>query len=219
MPHRGRCLIAPRSTVRALTADEPLADEPLDESDVDADPLVQVARWYQDAVDGGLVQPDAMQLATTSSARTVLLKGIDERGFSFFTDYESRKGSELVADPRCALVLLWKPLERQVTVTGTATRVPSEESDEYFATRPRGSQLSTWVSRQSTVIASRDVLTDALAEVERRHPDVVPRPPYWGGYVVRPDTVELWKGRRNRLHDRLRYRRDGDAWVIERLAP
>ena len=199
-------------------ADE-LADEPLDEGDVDPDPLVQVARWYQDAIDARLVQPDAMQVATATSARTVLLKGIDERGFSFFTNYESRKGADLAADPRCALVLLWKPLERQVIVTGTASRVSAQESDEYFATRPRGSQLSTWVSMQSSVIASRAVLTDALAEVERRHPGVVPRPPHWGGYVVRPDTVELWKGRRNRLHDRLRYRRDGDAWVIERLAP
>jgi len=160
-----------------------------------------------------------MQLATASSARTVLLKGIDARGFSFFTNYESRKGRELADDPRCALVLLWKPLERQVTVTGVAERVSAEESDAYFATRPRGSQLSTWVSRQSTVIASRAELEDQLAEIEARYPDVVPRPSYWGGYVVRPDTVELWKGRRNRLHDRLRYRRAGDAWVLERLAP
>jgi len=196
-----------------------LPDEPLDESDVDPDPLVQVGRWYQDAIDGGLVQPDAMQLATARSARTVLLKGIDERGFSFFTSYESRKGAELAADPHCSLVLLWKPLERQVTVTGSASRLSDAESDEYFATRPRGSQLSTWVSMQSSVIASRAVLTDALAGIEARYPDVVPRPPHWGGYVVRPDTVELWKGRRNRLHDRLRYRRDGAGWVMERLAP
>ena len=196
-----------------------LIDEPLDEGDADRDPLVQAARWYQDAIDGGLVQPDAMQLATAHSSRTVLLKCIDERGFCFFSNYESRKGRELDEDPRCSLVLLWKPLERQITVTGTATRVSAEESDEYFATRPRGSQLSTWVSRQSTVVASRDVLIDQLAEVEARYPDVVPRPPYWGGYVVEPTTVELWKGRRNRLHDRLRYRCDGDAWIMERLAP
>jgi pyridoxamine 5'-phosphate oxidase len=178
-----------------------------------------VARWYRDAVDAGLVQPDAMQLATVASARTVLLKGIDERGFTFFTNYESRKGAELAADPRCGLVLLWKPLERQVTVTGTAERVPAAESDEYFATRPRGSQLSTWVSQQSRVVGSRAELEGALAAVEARYADEVPRPPYWGGYLVRPDTVELWKGRRNRLHDRLRYRRDGGGWVIERLAP
>lgn len=207
------------STASSSTSSEPPIDESLDERDVHPDPLVQVARWFADAVDGGLVQPDAMQLATAHSARTVLLKGIDERGFSFFSNYESRKGREIDADPRCALVLLWKPLERQVTVTGTAERVPAAESDEYFATRPRGSQLSTWVSRQSTVVESRAALEGALAEVEARYPDVVPRPPYWGGYVVRPDTVELWKGRRNRLHDRLRYRRDGGAWVIERLAP
>jgi pyridoxamine 5'-phosphate oxidase len=194
-------------------------DEALDERDAHPDPLVQVARWYQDAIDGGLVQPDAMQLATTRSARTVLLKGVDDRGFSFFTNYESRKGAELAEDPRCSLVLLWKPLERQVTVTGTAARLPPEESDEYFASRPRGSQLSTWVSRQSTVVASRAELEAALAHVEARYPDVVPRPPYWGGYVVEPVTVELWKGRRNRLHDRLRYRRNGDSWMLERLAP
>lgn len=196
-----------------------MIDEALDEGDAHADPLVQVARWYQDAIDGGLVQPDAMQLATTLSARTVLLKGIDERGFSFFTSYESRKGMELAEDPRCALVLLWKPLERQVTVTGCAARLTPQESDEYFASRPRGSQLSTWVSRQSTVVASRAELEVVLAEVDARYPDVVPRPPYWGGYVVEPVTVELWKGRRNRLHDRLRYRRDGGRWVVERLAP
>ena len=201
-----------------------LIDDALDERDVDPDPLVQADRWYQDAVRRGLVQPDAMQLATASpdlrvTARTVLLKCIDERGFCFYSNYESRKGRELAEDPRCALVLLWKPLERQITVTGTATRVSAEESDDYFATRPRGSQLSTWVSRQSTVVSSRAELESALAEVEARYPDVVPRPPYWGGYVVEPITVELWKGRRNRLHDRLRYRRDGDAWVIERLAP
>ena len=160
-----------------------------------------------------------MQLATSSSARTVLLKGIDERGFSIFTNYESRKGAELAADPRCALVLLWKPLERQVTSTGVAERLPAAESDEYFATRPRGSQLSTWVSKQSAVISSRAELLEALAAADSRYPDEVPRPSWWGGYVVRPDTVELWKGRRNRMHDRLRYRRSGDVWVIERLAP
>ena len=196
-----------------------MIDEPLDERDVDPDPLVQVARWYRDAIDSGLAQPDAMQLATTASARTVLLKGIDGRGFSFFSNYESRKGIELARDPRCALVLLWKPLERQVTVTGTAERLSAEESDEYFATRPRGSQLSAWVSRQSTVVASRAELETSLAAVEARFPGEVPRPPFWGGYVVVPDSVELWKGRRDRLHDRLRYRRDGAAWVLERLAP
>jgi pyridoxamine 5'-phosphate oxidase len=196
-----------------------LVDEPLDELAVDPDPLVQVSAWYADAIAAGVVQPDAMQLATRASARTVLLKGIDERGFSFFTNVESRKGRELAEDPHCSLVLLWKPLERQVTATGVAERVPDEESDAYFATRPRGSQLSTWVSRQSRVVASRAELEGALAEVEARYPGAVPRPLWWGGYVIRPDSVELWKGRRNRLHDRLRYRLDGDAWVLERLAP
>lgn len=179
-----------------------------------------MTRWYQDARDGGLVQPDAMQVATHSSARTVLLKEIDERGFSFFTNFESRKGRELAEDPRCSLVLLWKPLERQVTATGVAERLPDAESDAYFATRPRGSQVSTWVSRQSTVVGSRSELEAQLAAVEARYPEEVPRPPWWGGYVIRPETVELWKGRRNRLHDRLRYRRDDTGtWLIERLAP
>ena len=202
---------------------EALPDEPLDEADVEPDPLVQVSRWYQDAIDGGLVQPDAMQLATASSARTVLLKGIDERGFSFFTNYESRKGADLAADPRCALVLLWKPLERQVTVTGTASRLSEAESDEYFATRPRGSQLSTWVSMQSSVIASRAVLTDALAEVEARFPDEVRRPPYWGGFLITPEAFEFWQGRRGRMHDRFRYlrvpTRPDAPWQVQRLAP
>jgi pyridoxamine 5'-phosphate oxidase len=202
-----------------------LPDEPLDERDVDGDPLVQVARWYRDAVDGGLVQPDAMQVATVDadgrpSARTVLLKGIDERGLSFFTSYESRKGRHLAHDPRCALVLLWKPLERQVNITGVAERLPEEESDEYFATRPRGSQVGAWASAQSAVIDGREALEAELAAVEARFPGAVPRPPHWGGYVVRPDSIELWKGRRNRLHDRLRYTRAGDgSWVLERLSP
>ena len=201
--------------------DDPDWDTPLLEGDVDPDPLVQVGRWYRDAVEAGLVQPDAMQLATVTAARTVLLKAVDERGFSFFTNYESRKGADLARNPRCALVLLWKPLERQVTATGRAERLPAAESDEYFATRPRGSQLSAWVSQQSTVISSRDELERALADLEARYPEgtMVPRPPHWGGYLVVPDTVELWKGRRNRLHDRLRYRRAGDRWVLERLAP
>ena len=168
------------------------------------------------------MQPDAMQVATRTSARTVLLKGIDDRGFSFFTNYESRKGIELAADPHCSLVLLWKPLERQLTAVGVAERLSDEESDAYFATRPRGSQVSTWVSRQSSVVSSRAELESQLASVEARYPGDVPRPPWWGGYVIRPTTVELWKGRRNRLHDRLRYRRADDgsrAWVMERLAP
>lgn len=199
-------------------------DAALDERDVDPDPLVQVGRWYREAIDAGLVQPDAMQLATVDaagqpSARTVLLKGIDERGLSFFTSYESRKGQQLAGNPRCALVLLWKPLERQVNVTGVAERLPPAESDEYFATRPRGSQVGAWASAQSAVIADRGALEAALAAVEERFPGAVPRPPHWGGYVVRPETVELWKGRRNRLHDRLRYTRGGDAWRLERLSP
>jgi pyridoxamine 5'-phosphate oxidase len=204
-----------------VSVHDPDWDTPLNETGVDPDPLAQVERWYQDAIEAGLVQPDAMQLATEMSARTVLLKGIDARGFSFFTNYESRKGNDLARNPRCALVLLWKPLERQVTATGVAERLSAAESDEYFATRPRGSQLSAWVSKQSTVVESRAELERALVELEEQYPEgtPVPRPPHWGGYLIVPDSVELWKGRRNRLHDRLRYRRDGDSWILERLAP
>ena len=177
------------------------------------------------AVDRAILpEPTAFALGTVGAdgqpaVRMLLLKAADERGFVFYTNYESRKGRELLAHGKAALCFHWMPFERQVRVEGPVERVSDAEADEYFASRPRGSQLSTWVSRQSTVVASRAALEAALAEVEARYPGDVPRPPYWGGYVVEPDGVELWKGRRNRLHDRLRYRRDGDAWVIERLAP
>jgi pyridoxamine 5'-phosphate oxidase len=194
------------------------------EEDFAKDPLEQFERWFEDAR-RALELPEAMTLATaaadgTPSARMVLLKGVDERGFLFFTNYESRKGRELADNPRAALVFHWAlDPRRQVLVTGRVERLAAEESDEYFRTRPHGSRLAAMASRQSTVV-SREDLYRAVAELEREHPgDEVPRPSWWGGYVLRPDTVEFWQNRPNRLHDRLRYRRDDERWILERLSP
>lgn len=194
------------------------------EEDFAKDPLEQFERWFEDAR-RALELPEAMTLATaaadgTPSARMVLLKGVDERGFLFFTNYESRKGRELADNPRAALVFHWAlDPRRQVLVTGRVERLAAEESDEYFRIRPHGSRLAAMASRQSTVV-SREDLDRAVAELEREHPgDDVPRPSWWGGYVLRPDTVEFWQNRPNRLHDRLRYRRDGERWILERLSP
>lgn len=194
------------------------------EEDFAKDPLEQFERWFEDAR-RALELPEAMTLATaaadgTPSARMVLLKGVDERGFLFFTNYESRKGRELADNPRAALVFHWAlDPRRQVLVTGRVERLAAEESDEYFRTRPHGSRLAAMASRQSTVV-SREDLDRAVAELEREHPgDDVPRPSWWGGYVLRPDTVEFWQNRPNRLHDRLRYRRDDERWILQRLSP
>ncbi|MCU1377959.1 MAG: Pyridoxine/pyridoxamine 5-phosphate oxidase [Acidimicrobiales bacterium] len=199
----------------------------LSESDVGDDPIPEVARWVEDAVAAGVAEPYAMQLATVDdgrpSARTVLLRTLDQRGFMFVTNLESRKGRELAANPACALVLVWTPLKRQVLVTGTAERVPDDEVEVYWHTRPRGSRIGAWASPQSQVIADRAVLERAAAEVEARFAgtDDLPLPPFWGAWRVVPATVELWCGRDDRLHDRLRWRRDapGQAWIRERLAP
>jgi pyridoxamine 5'-phosphate oxidase len=197
----------------------------LDEKDVSRDPIAQFARWFAEAQAAEAEEPNAMVLATaasdgTPSARVVLLKGFDERGFVFFTDYRSRKGAELEANPRAALVLRWSELERQVRITGDATRTSAEESEAYYRSRPLGSRLGAWVSHQSQAIPSRDVLEEGLREVEGRFTGGdVPLPPYWGGYRVKPGTIEFWQGRPNRLHDRIRYEREGDRWKIERLAP
>jgi len=197
----------------------------LDESSVSADPILEFARWFEEAIKAELHEPNAMTLATATadgapSARIVLLKGFDERGFVFFTDYRSRKGTELAENPRAALVFYWPELERQVRITGSTTETDRPESEAYFRTRPRGSRLGAWISHQSQVIAGRQQLDERVPELERRYPgDDVPLPPYWGGFRLRPDSIEFWQGRASRLHDRIRYVRDGDRWRIERLSP
>lgn len=196
----------------------------LDERLLSPDPLVQFELWMGAAVEAGLREPNAMTLATVGedgrpSARIVLLRGFDSRGFCFYTNYESAKGRELAANPRADLNFYWPELERQVRVAGVVERVSREQSAEYFATRPRGHRLSAWASRQSEVVASREALERALAEAEARFPGEVPLPDHWGGYRLRPDRIEFWQGRPDRLHDRIRYRLDGEEWRRERLAP
>ncbi|WP_433384959.1 pyridoxamine 5'-phosphate oxidase [Actinoplanes sp. CA-142083] len=186
----------------------------------------QFEAWFADAAAFGLPEPNAMIVATAGadgrpSARTVLLKGYDERGFTFFTNYESRKGSELAANPYASLVFPWFAMQRQVIVTGAVERVSRAETEEYFASRPRGSQLGAWASPQSRVLPGRAAVEAGLAAAEERFGDgPVPAPPHWGGLRVVPETVEFWQGRSNRLHDRLRFRRTGNgSWNLERLAP
>jgi len=197
----------------------------LDESDLDPDPIAQFSIWFEDAVKAGLHEPNAMTLATSTpdgrpSARIVLLKGLDARGFVFYTNYQSRKGREIEANPFVSLVFLHHELERQVRVEGKAERVTAEESDEYYLTRPIGSQLGAWASEQGEVVADRATLDRRLAETEARtKTESLTRPPHWGGYRVIPSTIEFWQGRRNRMHDRLRYRLSESGWVIERLEP
>jgi pyridoxamine 5'-phosphate oxidase len=196
------------------------------EADVDPDPMVQFGRWFDDAEAADLVEPSAMTLATATaegvpSARMVLLRGVDQRGFVFYTNYESRKAAELAANPRAALVFWWGELQRQIRVEGPVERTSQQESAAYFRTRPLGSRLSAWASPQSRVIPGRAVLDQRVAELAAGHPDGnIPLPPFWGGYRLVPEVVELWQGRPNRLHDRLRYTRTPDgAWRLERLAP
>ena len=196
----------------------------LEETEVDPDPLRQFALWFDDARRAEVLEPNAMTLATATpagepSARIVLLKGVDDRGFTFFTDYRSRKGRELELNPRAALVFCWMELERQVRISGAVTQVSREESESYFRLRPRGSQLGAWTSHQSQVLPDRSTLERAFGEIAARIEGDVPLPPHWGGYRVLPDEIEFWQGRPSRLHDRLRYRLEQTEWRIERLSP
>lgn len=197
----------------------------LTEAEADLDPFVQFRRWFDQALAAQLPEPNAMTVATVGAdgrpaARVVLLKGVDERGFVFYTNYDSRKAAELTIHPYAALLFYWPELERQVRIEGGVAKVAEAESDAYFASRPRGSQLGAWTSPQSQVIAGREVLDQRLEQLTAEFAGRdVPRPPHWGGFRVVPDVFEFWQGRPSRLHDRLRYRRDGNQWLRERLAP
>jgi len=198
--------------------------EVLDPAQAPADPHALFARWYAEAHAAGLPQPDAMALATADSdrrpsVRMVLLKDHGAEGFVFYTNARSRKGRDLAANPRAALLFYWAPLHRQVRIEGPVEPLPAAESDAYFGSRPRGARLGALASPQSAVIASRDELERRVDELEHRHPDQVPRPAHWGGYRVIPESIEFWLGRPDRLHDRVRYTRTADSWLRERLAP
>ena len=200
------------------------ARQALGERDVDPDPIRQFETWFEQAMRAGMTEPNAMTLATATrdglpSARMVLLKGVDAQGFVFYTDYRSRKGAELDANPHVALCFWWDALQRQVRVTGRAARVTREESEAYFRTRPHGSRIGAWASHQSAPLASRDALEREVARQAAEHPHDVPLPPHWGGYRVTPEALEFWQGRPSRLHDRIAYTRGGDRWTIARLSP
>lgn len=201
-------------------------DQGVDVPDLAPDPITMFQRWMDDTVQSGLHEPNAMVVTTVSaegrpSTRMVLLKAVDERGFVFYTNYESQKGEDIEANPAVSLLFPWHDLQRQVRVEGTATRVTQQESEAYFSSRPRGSQLGAWASPQSREVASRAELDDLYEAVEERFGDSVdvPLPPQWGGYVVRPDVVEFWQGRKGRMHDRMVFRREEDGWSTVRLAP
>ena len=198
----------------------------LDESAVAPDPFRQFQAWFDEATEAGIPEPNAVTVATATpegrpSARVVLMRGFDDRGFVFYTNYESRKGREISANPFASMCFFWQALERQVRVEGRVVLASEAESDEYFRGRPKGSKLGAWVSNQSGVVAGREALEAEFEAIQARYPgDEVPRPGHWGGYRVVPDSVEFWQGRRSRLHDRIVYRRTAEgAWRIERLAP
>lgn len=214
-----------RSNLRALFTMGRGVVKGLSDLHLTDDPIGYFQRWFDDAKRSGLFLPEALCLATaapdgTPSARMMLLKGVDERGFVFFTNYESRKGDQLAGNPRAALVFHWAILERQVRVEGRVERISQAESEAYFRTRPRGSRIGAWASKQSAVLGSREELERRVREFGAKYSgDDVPLPPFWGGFRLRPDVIEFWQGRLNRLHDRLRYTRSGNSWSAERLYP
>lgn len=197
----------------------------LDESDLSDDPIEQFDRWFKEAIAAGVNEPNALSLATVSpegepSVRVVLLKDYDARGFTFYTNYTSHKGRDIASNPRVSAVFYWKAMERQVRVDGVAEKVAREESEAYFQTRPREAQIGAWASPQSEPIESRAALAARFDQVRQRYPEgPIPLPPFWGGYRIVPQRIEFWQGRGGRLHDRLVYQRDGDAWRLRRLSP
>ncbi len=199
----------------------------LDESDVAGDPIDQFTRWWDEAIKSNIDEVNAMTLATATktgipSARIVLLKGYDANGFVFFTNYESQKGKELAENPQAALVFFWKELERQVRIDGIIEKVAAIESDAYFQSRPAGSRIGAWASPQSKQISGREVIENNYRVFEEKFPDpeAIPRPLHWGGYIVKPHTIEFWQGRSSRMHDRIQYKIEaGNQWTIQRLAP
>ena len=196
----------------------------LSRKSVDADPIRQFSLWFREAEEAQVPEPNAMTLSTASrtgrpSARVVLLKDVSPDGFTFFTNYLSRKARELAENPYASMVFWWRELERQVRVDGVVERLSGEESDEYFEVRPRGSQIGAWASPQSEVIDSRSELEERVRRIESQFDNHVPRPEFWGGYRLIPDVLEFWQGRESRLHDRILYRREDSVWCIERLAP
>ena len=215
--------MAAKRSIAEMRRDYSLAG--LRRADLAANPIAQINQWFEQALKFGIREPNAMTLATADrrgrpSARIVLLKGVSEKGFTFFTNYQGRKGHELAANPHASLVLFWPELERQICIAGSVTKVSRAESKTYFESRPRGSRLSAWVSSQSEAVADRSVLERKLAVLEAKYPgEQVPLPPYWGGFRLAPVRVEFWQGRPNRLHDRFQYLKVRRGWRLERLSP
>ena len=196
----------------------------LDVSDVASDPISQFHAWFEQWANLNPNAADTMVLSTVDAdgwpdARAVLLKGVDDRGFVFYTNRRSAKGNQLETSGRAALTMVWREIERQVRIVGEVSQVPESESDQYFASRPRGAQIGAWASEQSAVLSSRAELNARVTALAKQYPSQVPRPPHWGGYLIAPHRVEFWQGRPDRLHDRIRYRKETDSWIIERLAP